>query len=68
MSTLKNLSIEQQLMSPDKLAYDLKLIPTPEKLSQQSKNKLLFYGIGIGFMIGIFLTTKYFENEKKVES
>ncbi len=66
MSELINLTIRQQLLPPDKLAYELNLIPTPEKLSQQSKNKYVLYGIGFGLMLGIsFATYMYFQKERK---
>lgn len=68
MSELINLTIRQQLLPPDKLAYELNLIPTPEKLSQQSKNKYVLYGIGLGLMLGISLATyMYFQKERKIE-
>ena len=66
MSELINLTIRQQLLPPDKLAYELNLIPTTEKLSQQSKNKYVFYGIGLGLMLGIsFATYMHFQKERK---
>jgi hypothetical protein len=66
MSELINLSVRQQLLPPDKLAYELKLIPTPEKLSQQSKNKYIMLGLGLGIILGISLGTyMYFQNERK---
>lgn len=70
MSELINLSVRQQLLTPDKLAYDLNLIPTPEKLTQQSKNNYVIYGIGIGLILGISLATyMYLQKEReKVES
>ena len=66
MSELIHLSVRQQLLPPDKLAYELKLIPTPEKLSQQSKNKYIMLGLGLGIILGISLGTyMYFQNERK---
>jgi hypothetical protein len=68
MSELIKLSVRQQLLPPDKLAYELNLIPTPEKLSQQSKNKYVFYGLGLGLVLGIsFATYMYFKKERKKE-
>lgn len=66
MSKVINLSVRQQLLSPDKLAYELNLIPTPEKLSEQSKNKYIMLGLGLGIILGISLGTYlYFQNESK---
>ena len=68
MSKLINLSVRQQLLPPDKLAYELKLISTPEKLSEQSKNKYIMLGLGLGIILGISLGTyMYFQNESKKE-
>lgn len=68
MSELINLSVRQQLLSPDKLAYELNLIPTPEKLSEQSKNNYIMIGIGLGLILVIsFGTYMYFLNERKKE-
>lgn len=68
MSKLINLSVRQQLLPPDKLAYELKLIPTAEKLSEQSKNKYIMLGLGLGIILGISLGTYlYFQNESKKE-
>lgn len=68
MSKLINLSVRQQLLPPDKLAYELKLISTPEKLSEQSKNKYIMLGLGLGIILGISLGTyMYFQNERKKE-
>ena len=68
MSKVMNLSVRQQLLPPDKLAYELKLIPTPEKLSEQSKNKYIMLGLGLGIILGIsFGTYMYFQNERKKE-
>jgi formate/nitrite transporter FocA (FNT family) len=53
-------------MYPDELAYELNLIPMPEKFSQRSKNKYVLYGIGFGLMLGISLATyMYFHKEQK---
>lgn len=68
MSELINLTIRQQLLPPDKLAYELNLIPTPEKLSQQSKNKYVLYGVGLGLILGISLAMyMHFQKEEKKE-
>ncbi len=68
MGQLIKHSFNQQLMYPDELAYELNLIPTPEKLSQQSKNKYVLYGLGLGLMLGISLATyMYFKKERKKE-
>lgn len=68
MSKVINLSVRQQLLSPDKLAYELNLIPTPEKLSEQSKNNYIMIGIGLGLILVIsFGTYMYFLNERKKE-
>jgi hypothetical protein len=68
MSELINLTIRQQLLPPDKLAYELNLIPTPEKLSQQSKNKYVLYGAGLGLILGISLAMyMHFQKEEKKE-
>lgn len=68
MSKVINLSVRQQLLPPDKLAYELNLIPTPEKLSEQSKNKYIMLGLGLGIILGISLGTyMYFQNERKKE-
>ena len=69
MSELINLTIRQQLLPPDKLAYELNLIPTPEMLSPQSKNKYVLYGVGLGLILGISLATyMYFQKERKKEN
>ena len=68
MGQLIKHSFNQQLMYPDELAYELNLIPTPEKLSQQSKNKYVLYGVGLGLILGISLATyMYFQKERKTE-
>jgi hypothetical protein len=55
-------------MYPDELAYELNLIPTPEKLSQQSKNKYVLYGVGLGLILGISLAMyMHFQKEEKKE-
>lgn len=57
-------SFNQQLMYPDELAYELNLIPTREKISQQSKNKYVLYVRGLGLMLGISLATyMYYQKE-----
>ena len=68
MGQLVKHSFNQQLMYPDELAYELNLIPTPEKLSQQSKNKYVLYGVGLGLILGISLATyMYIQKERKKE-
>lgn len=68
MSELIKLSIRQQLLPPDKLAYELNLIPTPEKLSQQSKNKYVLYGLGLGIFLGLTIATyMYLQSDRQKE-
>ncbi len=68
MGQLIKHSFNQQLMYPDELAYELNLIPTPEMLSQQSKNKYVLYGVGLGLILGISLATyMYIQKERKKE-
>ena len=68
MSELIKLSIRQQLLPPDKLAYELNLIPTPEKLSQQSKNKYVLYGLGLCIFLGLTIATyMYLQSDRQKE-
>lgn len=65
MSELINLSVRQQLLPPDKLAYELNLIPTPEELSKQTKNKFILIGLLAGIALGLSFAAYYTQKNKK---
>ena len=65
MSELIKHSFSQQLMYPDELAYSLNLIPTPERLSQDTKNKLIITGVLLAVTAGIsFAAFSYYQKKK----
>jgi hypothetical protein len=69
MSELIKHSFSQQLMYPDELAYSLKLIPTPDRLSQDTKNKLIITGVLLAVTAGIsFAAFSYYQKKKKTKA
>jgi hypothetical protein len=54
-------------MYPDELAYSLNLIPTPDRLSQDTKNKLIITGILLAVAAGIsFAAFSYYYKKKNL--
>jgi hypothetical protein len=52
-------------MYPDELAYSLNLIPTPDRLSEDTKNKLIITGVLLALAAGIsFAAFSYYQKKK----